>query len=177
MHYVENCPDEAPSFKRFIRQAVFIPALHSRWVTPSLLNRLTQAVTQAEVGHRGEIVCVIENQLPLFDAYHAGCLTRAIELFSTYRVWDTEENTGVLVYVNVCEHDLEIVADRGIHSHVGSQVWGDLCQQTLNTLSKGNMEAGLTELVTEIGNHLRAHYALADNPQGNELCNHVIYIK
>ncbi|WP_250163751.1 hypothetical protein [Psychrobacter sp. WY6] len=86
-------------------------------------------MTRAERGHRGEVFLIVENHLPIQEAYYIGCRERAIELFSEYRVWDTEENTGVLVYVNICEHQLEIVADRGISAHVSPTVWRAMCDK------------------------------------------------
>ena len=111
------------SFARWWRQVLFVPMLHSKWLTPAAKARLTEQVTLAERGHRGEVFLIIENHLPVQDAYRLDCRDRAIDLFSEYRVWDTEENTGVLIYVNICEHKLEIVADRGISTHVSPTVW------------------------------------------------------
>lgn len=166
-----------PSLARWWRQAIFIPILHSRWLTKDVTERLTEQVTKAEMGHRGEVFLVIENHLPINIAYHVGSRERAIDLFSTYRVWDTEENTGVLVYVNVCEHSLEIVADRGINSHVSHTVWRAMCDKALAGMSKGKMEQSLTDLLDEIGQLLRQHYYLEHDPQGNELLDTVVFLK
>ena len=126
-----------PSFARWWRQAVFIPILHNRWVSDAVMQRLTKKVTEVEKGHRGEVFLVIENHLPINLAYSVGTRERAIDLFSLYRVWDTEENTGVLVYVNICEHTLEIVADRGINAHVSPTVWRAMCDKAIAGMAKG----------------------------------------
>ncbi|WP_131668209.1 TPM domain-containing protein [Psychrobacter pygoscelis] len=165
------------SFARWWRQVMFVPLLHSRWVTPEARQRLTDKVTEAEKGHRGEVYLVIENHLPISSAYHNDCRDRAIELFSSCRVWDTEENTGVLVYVNVCEHALEIVADRGISEHVSPTVWQAMCDKALSGLKNKNVEESLAELLDEIGQLLRQHYYLEHDPAGNELSDTVLYIK
>lgn len=120
-----------PSFARWWRQVLFVPLMHSKWLTAAAKARLTAKVTSAERGHRGEVFLIIENHLPIQQAYHIGCRERAIDLFSEYRVWDTEENTGVLVYVNICEHSLEIVADRGISAHVSPTVWRAMCDKAV----------------------------------------------
>ena len=111
-----------PSFARWWRQILFIPLLHSKWLTAEAKARLTDQVTRAERGHRGEVFLIVENHLPIQDAYHMDCRERAIDLFSEYRVWDTEGNTGVLIYVNTCEHQLEIVGECGLSTHVSSHV-------------------------------------------------------
>ena len=176
MEALQSQPSQG-SFARLWRQLMFVPMLHSRWVTPEARERLTAKVSEAEIGHRGEVYLVIENHLPIHSAYHMDCRERAIELFSHCRVWDTEENTGVLVYINVCEHDLQIIADRGISTHVSPTVWRAMCDKAISGIKNNQVEASLTELLDEIGQLLRQHYYLEHDPQGNELSDTVMYIK
>lgn len=165
------------SLARWWRQVLFVPVLHSRWLTPAAKARLTAKVTEAELGHRGEVFLVIENHLPIQDAYRMDCRTRAIDLFSEYRVWDTEENTGVFVYVNICEHSLEIVADRGISAHVSPTVWRAMCDKALAGMSNQKMEESLIDLLDEVGQLLRQYYHLEHDPEGNELSDTVVFLK
>lgn len=165
------------SLARWWRQVLFVPVLHSRWLTPAAKARLTAKVTEAELGHRGEVFLVIENHLPIQDAYRMDCRTRAIDLFSEYRVWDTEENTGVFVYVNICEHSLEIVADRGISAHVSPTVWRAMCDKALAGMSNQKMEESLIDLLDEVGQLLRQYYHLEHDPEGNELSDAVVFLK
>lgn len=166
-----------PSFARWWRQAIFMPIFHNRWVSDEVMQHLTKKVTQAEKGHRGEVFLVIENHLPINIAYSVDTRERAIDLFSLYRVWDTEENTGVLVYVNVCEHTLEIVADRGINAHVSPTVWRAMCDKAIAGMAKGNIQQSLEDLLDEIGLLLRQHYYLEHDPEGNELSDTVVFLK
>lgn len=170
-------PPSQTSFARWWRQVLFVPMLHSKWLTKDMKTRLTEYVTQAERGHRGEVFLVIENHLPIQMAYHVGCRERAIDLFSEYRVWDTEENTGVLVYVNICEHALEIVADRGISSHVSPTVWRAMCDKAVAGIANQKTEESLTDLLAEIGQLLRQYYHLEDDPAGNELSDTVVFLR
>jgi len=165
------------SFARWWRQVVFVPLLHSKWLTVDAKARLTDSVTRAERGHRGEVFLIVENHLPIQEAYHIGCRDRAIDLFSEYRVWDTEENTGVLVYVNVCEHQLEIVADRGISTHVSPTVWRAMCEKAVSGISNQKTEESLAELLDEVGQVLRQYYHLENDPAGNELSDTVVFLK
>jgi uncharacterized membrane protein len=48
---------------------------------------------------------------------------RAITMFGKLRVWDTARNNGVLIYLLLAEHAIEIVADRGLNEHVGTEQW------------------------------------------------------
>lgn len=163
------------SLTRLIRQIVFVPCLNNRWITPTLKNTLAQQIAQAEKGHRGEIRLIIENHLPISMAYDTDCRGRALQLFGEYGVWDTAFNTGVLIYVNLCEHDLEIIADRGINTHACDD-WQSLCQHTLTNFKKGDMAKGLMWLIDEVGQRLNHHFPCEDT-HGNELSNQVVYLK
>ncbi|BFM02021.1 hypothetical protein Psyaliredsea_06680 [Psychrobacter alimentarius] len=165
------------SLARWWRQVLFVPLLHSKWLTANARARLTKRVESAEQGHRGEVFLIVENHLPIQDAYYINCRERAIDLFSEYRVWDTEENTGVLVYVNICEHQLEIVADRGISAHVSPTVWHAMCEKAVSGIANKKTEESVAELLDEVGQVLRQYYQLEDNPSGNELSNTVVFLK
>ncbi|MGO1250082.1 TPM domain-containing protein [Psychrobacter sp.] len=166
-----------PSFARWWRQVLFVPILHSKWLTAEAKARLTDMVTRAEQGHRGEVFLIIENTLPTQQAYHIDCRERAINLFSEYRVWDTEENTGVLIYVNICEHDLEIVADRGISAHVSPTVWSAMCDKAVSGIASKKTEESLNDLLDEVGQLMRQYYHLEHDPEGNELSDTVVFLK
>ncbi|MFA9486675.1 MULTISPECIES: TPM domain-containing protein [unclassified Moraxella] len=164
------------SLSRLWRQLSFVPILHNQWLTDELKVRLAQAITHAESGHRGEIYLVIENHLPISQAYRVDCRERALGLFGTHRVWDTAENTGVMIYVNICEHNLEIIADRGIDDCVGETVWTNLTQTALQSCQSGDFATALMTLIAQIGELLRRYYP-GDDVSGNELDNEVVFLK
>lgn len=164
------------SFARLWRQLIFVPIWHNRWLTSDNKATLAKHIEQAEQGHQGEICLIIENHLPIRHAYHQGCRERALDLFAHYRVWDTENNSGILIYINLCEHDLEVIADRGINQKAQKDAWQTLCQKTLTHFKNQNMLGGISELIDEIGKLLRQHYPNHDTAS-NELPNHPIYLK
>lgn len=166
-----------PSFARWWRQVLFVPLLHSKWITNDIRQMLTDKVTQAERGHRGEVFLVIENHLPISSAYYSNAHDRAVELFSRCRVWDTEENTGVLIYVNVCERYLDIIADRGINSHVSPTVWQAMSDKAIAGIANQKTAESLTELLDEVGQLLRQYYHLEHDPEGNELSDTILFLK
>lgn len=164
------------SIARLMRQMLFVPSLHNRWLTTDVKQTLATTITQAETGHLGEIYLIIENHLPIATAYHQDCRERALYLFATHKVWDTEYNTGVLVYVNLCEHDLEIIADRGIDQKAHQAHWQNLCEQTLAHFKSGQMQLGIDHLIRKIGEILQTYYPAID-AVGNELSNQVTYLR
>jgi uncharacterized membrane protein len=139
------------------------------------LGALIQA---AECGHRGEIRLVVEAKLPL-RLIMQKCSTRqrALSWFSDLRVWDTEGNTGILLYLLLAENTLEIVADRGIAGKVPQAQWDAICQQLQQDLAAGQVQQGISSAITQLGQFLTQHFpiaALAANP--NELCNEPVVI-
>ncbi|MFW2178248.1 MULTISPECIES: TPM domain-containing protein [unclassified Moraxella] len=166
-----------PSWARWWRQVTFVPILHNRWFTAQGQQRLNQAVREAEIGHRGEVFLVVENHLPLEIARTHNSRDRAIQVFADYRVWDTADNTGVLVYLNVCEHRLEIVADRGINSHVMPTLWQALCDKAIEGLKAGKQVDSLVALLQDIGQLLRQHYQLENDIRGNELSDEMVFLR
>lgn len=178
---VNHTKTSPSNWGRFWRQLCFVPFLHNRWLTAPAKATLTQAVGQAEIGHRGEVFLVVENTLPLNTACFHDCRERAIDLFSLYRIWDTEDNTGVLVYLNVCERKLEIVADRGINNQVMPTVWQALCDKAVEGIKADKPVESLQNLLLEIGQLLRQHYqsdnAKNNDPNGNELRNDIVYLR
>ncbi|MDO4251189.1 MAG: TPM domain-containing protein [Moraxella sp.] len=166
-----------PSFSRWLRQLCFLPFhRRTRWLTSSAKQALSQRIFEAEQGHFGEIYLIIENKLPLDSAYRQGCRERALALFASHHVWDTQENTGILIYINLCEKDLEIIADRGINQKAQQDYWQALCQHTLTTFQAGDMQLGIEALIDELGALLRTHYPNHDC-HGNELPNTPKHLK
>jgi len=145
---------------------------------PALVEALSNTIASAEQGHRGEIRLVIESSLPSTLIWqNTTPRARAIYWFSQLRVWDTEGNTGILLYLLLAEHKLELVADRGIAGKVPQAQWDEICQQLQTHLAKHEVEIGLNNTITQLGELLQQHFPLKNaqaNP--NELCNQPIII-
>lgn len=181
-HSSLHSPHTQPSWGRWWRQLCFVPYLQQKWLNTSAKQILTQAIQQAEQGHESEICLIIENHLPLATARYQDCYHRAIELFGLYGVWDTEDNTGILIYLNQCEHRLEIIADRGIHQAVDADIWQNLCQQTLEKIKQKQQVEGLHDLIIKLGDILRRYYEKHHSTNhidryGNELKDDLIFLK
>ena len=108
------------------------------------LQAIEQAVKRLEGRHPGEIRFAVEAALPIADVL-AGVTPRerAIEVFSRLRVWDTEHNNGVLIYVLLADRDVEIVADRGVAGgRVAASEWEAVCRGMEQAFREGRFEAG-----------------------------------
>ncbi len=94
----------------------------------ALLDEMTTAIAAGERTHRGEVRFAIESRLTPWSVLEGlDAPTRARQVFAQLRVWDTEHNSGVLFYVLMAEHRIEIVADRGVAARVTTVEWDAVC--------------------------------------------------
>ena len=104
----------------------------------------------------------VEAGLPLGYLWrNLGAHERAVTKFGKLRVWHTEHNNGVLVYLLLAEHRIEVLADRGIHRRVGAQRWQQLVAQMGEAFRAGQFEQGLMAAVETIDALLVEHFPLA----------------
>jgi uncharacterized membrane protein len=122
------------------------------------MNALERTIGMAERGSSGQIRLVVEASWPLLHVKHTGPRARALEWFSQLRVWDTEHNNGVLIYLLFAERDVEIVADRGFNKRITPEQWETICRTMEARFVKSDFEAGLTEGINTIGDLLREHF-------------------
>jgi hypothetical protein len=110
---------------------------------PEVMTAIEAAIGEQERRHDGEICFVVEGGLPASDLW-AGLTSRerALELFGRLQVWDTERNSGVLVYLLLADRHVEIVADRGIHARVGATAWETICGVMQRELAAGRYRDG-----------------------------------
>jgi uncharacterized membrane protein len=127
--------------------------------TNSALDAIEQAITRAELTHAGEIRFAVETALtPLHILNGVAPRARALEVFANLRVWDTEHNNGVLIYVQVADRDVEIVADRGFDGRVRPAEWEAVCRLMEEHFRAGRFQAGSIAGVDAIANLLSRHF-------------------
>jgi uncharacterized membrane protein len=132
------------------------------------LDAIEQAVAAGEKTHRGQVRFALEAELDTDELWRdVTSRERALEVFSFLNVWDTEENNGVLIYVLLADHKVEIVADRGIHKHVGNARWNAICREVELHYRKGDFQAGSVIAIEKISAEL-AHYFPRRGEQKNE---------
>ena len=123
------------------------------------LEAIETEIRAQERGHRGELRVVVESSMPLLDVLRGVTpRRRATEVFSRLRVWDTEENSGVLIYLLLADRDVEIIADRGIAARVQQAEWDRICRAMEETFRAREFERGVLEGVRAIGRLLSAHF-------------------
>lgn len=149
-------------WRRFIAHRLWDETDARRVLPAAALERLRQRVAASEAAHSGEIRLCVEASLPLSYLWRrAPPRERAIALFGKLRVWDTEHNNGVLIYLLLAEQRIEIVADRGLTRRVDAAVWEQMLAQMRAAFRRGEFEAGLADAVDRIGTLLLQHFPLA----------------
>ncbi len=147
-----------------------------RHFTKTALHNIEQAIAASERQHNGEIRFVVEGDLhPLAILRGVTPRQRAISLFSQLGIWDTEQNNGVLIYLLLADHDVEILADRGINRHLGQHGWESICKAMEAEFRQGRFEQGVIHGINEIGRSL-AQYFPATADDTNELSNKPIVL-
>lgn len=132
-----------------------------RAIPPDLLERLARRVAASEKRHSGEIRICVEAGLPLSYLWRrASPHDRAVSLFGKLRIWDTEQNNGVLIYLLLADHAIEIVADRGLARHVSPSQWQAMVARMAQAFREKRYEDGLTQALEETSALLMAHYAV-----------------
>jgi uncharacterized membrane protein len=141
-----------------------------RQFPPATLDDIAKTVAEGEGRHRGELRVAIESRLP-FSAVAAGVTARdrAAMLFSHLRVWDTDDNCGVLLYVLLAEHRIEIIADRGIAKVVTPAEWAAITTHIRDEFAQGRFREGLLTGVSEAGALLARHFPGDGKPRENQL--------
>ena len=133
-------------------------------------REIQQAIRESEKQHLGEIAFVVEGGLPLqFLFLKKPTRARAEDLFGRLRVWDTEHNSGVLVYVQRVDRRIEIVADRGIAARVAQAEWDAICRAMEAAFRQGRFAEGALEAIARCTAILAAHFPAAGGRNPNEL--------
>lgn len=152
------------TMKRLLKHLLFPDWLTRRAFPRAVLATIEAAVAASETKHQGELRFVVEGALPI-GALLSGVSARdrAVEVFSRLRVWDTEGNSGVLIYVQLVDRRVEILADRGIHRRVGDAPWQAICRAMEVDFGAGRFEAGALAGVTAVGALLARHFPAGDS--------------
>jgi uncharacterized membrane protein len=133
------------------------------------LDAITAAIMAGEQTHRGEIRLVVEKSLPLAAAWEGVTnRQRALAMFAECGVWDTADNCGVLIYVNLAEHKVDIVADRGIDRCIDAATWQAVCNTMTAGFAQGKFHDSTLAAITHVNELLRTHFP-ANGNRSNEL--------
>ena len=147
------------NFKRIMKHLSTGRATVRHAFSQHALDAVERTIRETEAKHNGQIRFAVEAALdlkPLLAGQTAR--ERALEVFSQLRVWDTEHNNGVLLYLLLADRDVEIVADRSIHTRLGQETWETICREMEAAFREGRFEAGVLAGIQAVGKHLSHHF-------------------
>lgn len=157
------------AISRFIKHLFFADWWVYRAFPKASLMAIEAAIRASEQSHVGEIRFVVEGSLPARAIWQGQTAReRALDVFSQLRIWDTADNSGVLIYLLFADRSVEIVADRGIHLLTGHKPWVDICREMEGAFSKSEFLAGALSGITAVANVIGQHFP-ATNKRINEL--------
>ena len=146
-------------WKRFWRHVAMTPAAARRAFPDRTMEAIARAIGEGERRHRGEACLVIEAELTTGQLWRGlTARDRAREVFAQQGIWNTEENNGVLVYVLLAEHRVEIVADRGIDARVQPGEWQAIVDAMDAHFAAGRFEDGALAAVRGVTVLLERHF-------------------
>jgi uncharacterized membrane protein len=150
---------------------LFTTAAAGRRAFPAAtLKAIETAIAEGEHLHRAEIRLIIEPALTASEILQQiTSRQRALDLFAQYRVWDTEENCGVLIYINLADHKVEIVADRSIGRLVPVHDWQRLCQTMTQGFAQRAFHDSTVAALSEINALLQQHFPANGTARANQL--------
>lgn len=139
-------------------------------------GRVESAIAEGETQHRAEIRFAVEAELDLYRLWASmTARERALQVFAEQAIWDTEENTGVLIYLLWADHAVEIVADRGADRILTAARWQEICATLTKACHDGRHVDGVVAAIRAISEAL--HAALPARPDNqDELPNRSIVL-
>ena len=158
------------NFRRLLRHLYTSRMTLRRTFPAASMRAIEDVIKRSETSHDGEIRFAVEAALhivPLLSDRSAR--ERAVEVFSHLRIWDTACNNGVLIYLLLADRNVEIVADRGIHTKVGTEEWERICREMEAAFQQGQFEEGVIAGIGAISRCLQEHFPTERSGGENEL--------
>ncbi|MDI1254395.1 TPM domain-containing protein [Thermomonas sp.] len=142
------------------------------------MDRIAAAIGEGERRHRGEICFAVESTLPWWEVLRGiQARAKAEHAFGRLRVWDTAANNGVLVYLLLADHHIEIVADRGLSGLVSDAQWQGVCQLLEERLRNGDHADAVIAAISGVSDLLAQHYPpLAGTVDEDELPDRPVFL-
>ena len=152
------------------------PATARKAFPAATLKAIESAIADGEAEHRAEVRLIVEAALTPGMAYQGvSNRERARELFAQYGVWDTEDNCGVLIYINLAEHQVDIVADRHVGRRITPEQWQAICRTMTTGFAQGNYHDSTVQALGELNSLLQHHFP-ASGERSNQLPNEPILL-
>ena len=145
---------------------------------PAAMERIASAIDIGETCHSGELCFAVDTSLHWRDVLRGvPARVRAEDAFARLRVWDTAAHNGVLIYLLLADHRIEIVADRGLAAFVSAEPWRDVCLLMEARLRAGEYADGVVAGIEAAGDLLAVHFPQEPGaPDEDELPDQPVFL-
>ncbi len=158
-------------FNRWMKHLFTTHTAGKRAFPPETLKAIETAIAEGESLHCAEVRLIVEHSLSACAVFHRiTSRQRAIELFSHYKIWDTEENCGVLIYVNIADRKVEIIADRAVEKEITHKEWHAVCRTMTEGFAQGEFHHSSAAAMAQLNTLLHSHFP-ASGEHPNQLPN------
>lgn len=148
----------------------------SRWFPVTTMTQIRDVIAEGERHHAGEICFVVEARYSFWSVINGlEIRQRANQIFSMLHVWDTQDNSGVLLYLHLAERRVELIADRGIAARVDGAQWQTICAEFTKDITTGPADVAVLTCIAKINALLTMHFP-ADNDNPQELSNYPVIL-
>jgi uncharacterized membrane protein len=145
--------------KRVLKHVMTTSAAGRRAFPEATLKAIEEAIWQGEQIHGAEVRLIVEPALSMESlCKNVSNRQRALDLFAEYGIWDTEENCGVLIYVNLAERHVDIVADRNAGRKIEPGQWQAICTTMTQGFASGNYHDSTLAAIETLNELLRKHF-------------------
>jgi uncharacterized membrane protein len=157
--------------KRILAHLFSGPWKVNQYFPAHTMDRIEAAIAASEKKHNGELCFAVEHGLPLHLVVKGVTpRQRAENVFGELKVWDTDDNTGVLIYLLLSDRDIEIVVDRGLRKYAAQDTWETICRAMETAFKAGRFEDGVLEGIEKITAILAQHFPKREDDK-NELAD------
>ena len=156
--------------QRILKHLTSTRSLARRIFPAKTLQAIQSCIANGETMHRAEIRVIVEAALPLAAVWQEqSARARAHELFARYRLWDTEENSGILLYINLADHKVEILPDRAVARVVKREEWHAVCKTITQGFAVENYHDSVLKGLAQLNDMLVAHFPVEGTAHKNQL--------
>jgi putative membrane protein len=142
--------------------------LHTPWALVLLV--LAAGVVGALVS---TYVPPVQRRLAGADLLDEAVHRRALQAFVEEEVFDTRDRTGILLFVSLHEHRIEVLGDTGINERVRPDDWAEVVARIRRGIQNDNLTEGLEEAIEMCGRLLERRGVNVRPDDENELSNTV----
>ena len=136
------------------------------FLTKAEEQEIVEAIGVAEKNTSGEIRVHIEKETSF------AAIDRALEVFRSLNMENTQQRNGVIIYVAVKSKQFAVYGDHGINEKVDTHFWDSTKDVMQNHFQNANFKQGLIDGILKAGEQLQRHFPHQDDDK-NELSNEI----